>query len=278
MSQRFKTGHYAGGKWGGKLLRAPDIFYEILKKGKDRFIKLEQIAFLRTGVKEGGYSNYITHKSKLDKKDVDKYIPILKNVKEHNKIAISDNDSFITKKITKFRTVVKQRTSVVLWLSGRGSTHKCYKNVKRFTFTGNFIGIEPKEDKNIDWIVAYLNSTLCILISEIIGRSKGIGGAAAVFSKTDLNKLGILDMQEFSKKIINVLNKLQHREIKSIFEECGLDSSKPIREQEPKPLPDRKELDDIIFDALDLTKDERKEIYWAICELVKQRLDKAKSL
>ena len=64
----------------------------------------------------------------------------------------------------------------------------------------------------------------------------------------------------------------------SIFEECGIDPSKQIREQEPNPLPDRTELDNIIFDELGLTEEERKEVYWAVCELVKQRLEKARSL
>lgn len=68
------------------------------------------------------------------------------------------------------------------------------------------------------------------------------------------------------------------REPKSIFEEAGLDGTKPIREQEPRPLTDRKELDEMTFDELGLTKDERKEFYWAVCELVKQRLEKARSL
>ncbi len=39
------------------------------------------------------------------------------------------------------------------------------------------------------------------------------------------------------------------------------------------PLPDRKRLDDIVFDAIGLTAAERKEIYWSVCELVKNRLD-----
>jgi hypothetical protein len=68
------------------------------------------------------------------------------------------------------------------------------------------------------------------------------------------------------------------REIKSIFEELGFDKNKPIREQQPNPLPDRKELDDIIFDELGLTEEERKEVYWSVAELVKQRLDKSKSV
>ena len=48
--------------------------------------------------------------------------------------------------------------------------------------------------------------------------------------------------------------------------------------QEPNSLPDRKVLDDIVFDALSLTEEERKEVYWAVAELVKNRLEKARSV
>ena len=68
------------------------------------------------------------------------------------------------------------------------------------------------------------------------------------------------------------------RDIKEILEECGIDRNNPVREQEPRPLPDRKKLDDIIFDAISLTAAERKEVYWSVCELVKNRLDKAGSV
>ena len=49
-------------------------------------------------------------------------------------------------------------------------------------------------------------------------------------------------------------------------------------EQKPNPLPDRKALDDIVFDILSLTEDERQEVYWAVCELVANRLNKARSV
>lgn len=57
-----------------------------------------------------------------------------------------------------------------------------------------------------------------------------------------------------------------------------INPSRPIREQKPNPLPDRKALDDIVFDILGLTEAERNEVYWAVCELVANRLNKAKSL
>ena len=43
-------------------------------------------------------------------------------------------------------------------------------------------------------------------------------------------------------------------------------------------LSDCRSLDDIVFDALDLTEEERKEVYWAVAELVKNRLEKARSV
>ena len=63
----------------------------------------------------------------------------------------------------------------------------------------------------------------------------------------------------------------------ALCEELGFNRTEPIRDQLPNPLPDRKELDDLIFDELGLTQAERDEVYWSLAELVKQRLDKAAS-
>ena len=48
-----------------------------------------------------------------------------------------------------------------------------------------------------------------------------------------------------------------------------------IRGQEPHLFPDRQNIDDVIFDAIGLTMNERKEVYWSVCKLAKNRLDKA---
>lgn len=60
--------------------------------------------------------------------------------------------------------------------------------------------------------------------------------------------------------------------------ELGINPARPIREQKPNLLPDRKALDDIIFGILGLTEDKRNEVYLAVCELVKNRLEKARSV
>jgi len=48
-----KTGEYIGNKWGGKYLRAPEIYWIILKKGRDKLVRLGDIAEVRFGIKTG---------------------------------------------------------------------------------------------------------------------------------------------------------------------------------------------------------------------------------
>ena len=50
-----KGGHsgYVGDKWGGKYLRAPDIYHHILDKYGDKLVRLGDIATVRFGIKTG---------------------------------------------------------------------------------------------------------------------------------------------------------------------------------------------------------------------------------
>ena len=124
-----------------------------------------------------------------------------------------------------------------------------------------------------------LNSTVTFLMFEVLSR-RGFGGGSAIMVKSDLNNHMLIFNPNLLNEHVydNIFETLTRREIRPIFEECGIDPSKVIREQEPHPLPDRAELDNIIFDELELTHDERNEVYWSVCELVKQRIDKARSL
>jgi len=44
---------YEGNKWGGKYLRAPDIYWRILEKAGDKLVRLGDIAEVRFGIKTG---------------------------------------------------------------------------------------------------------------------------------------------------------------------------------------------------------------------------------
>jgi len=272
---RFKAGSYEANKWGGKYFRAPDIFFKILNDNK--MIKLGSLSKIKTGLKESGYNQYI--KSKTEIKVEEKTLPILKNVRKFEKIEIVSNDSFIIKNIRHFEKATEDKHSKILWPAMRGEKHFCLYNPSNFTFTGNFFGIEVKDDSLERRLLLVLNSSLTFMIFEILAR-KGFGGGSAIMVKSDLdNHMVILNPAYLENtKALQLLQKISKRPIHSIFEELGIDPSKPIREQDPKPFSDRKELDDIIFSELNLTPQERKEIYWSVCELVKNRVQKSKSL
>ncbi|MGD9638725.1 MAG: Eco57I restriction-modification methylase domain-containing protein [Alphaproteobacteria bacterium] len=318
---------YIGDKWGGKYLRAPDIFFTILEKGKDKLVKLKDVAEVRRGITTGcNEFFYLTDTqakewgieeeflkpatmktNELKKIDVSKIKPkgflflcdksktelqgtnALKYIKwgEIAEIEIKQGKDK-GKKLTGFHNIetVKNRKlwyflgdrkeAEILWIIAHNDRNIAFLNSDRLV-GDNFFEITVCKTNKINTLL-FLNSTTTNLFRELYGRSN-FGGGVLKTQKPDLNNFILLkdDCVNFSK--LNT-NNLFNREIKNIFEECGIDpkSDIPIEEQEPKPLADRKELDDIVFDAIGLTIDERKEVYRSVCQLVYNRISKAKSV
>jgi hypothetical protein len=89
----------------------------------------------------------------------------------------------------------------------------------------------------------------------------------------DLSKLQTLQIQKLEK----TLTKLSKRSIGSIFEEIGAHSPEEVSLDKVKP--DRRELDKIIMgEILGLTDEEQLELYRAVIDLVKSRIERAKSV
>ena len=122
-----------------------------------------------------------------------------------------------------------------------------------------------------------LNSTLSLLFVELRGR-KGQGGGVLTFYGPEFTGHQIIDPTLLDGIDDAVYDSLVNREIGEVFEECGFDPEMPIREQEPSPLPDRKVVDDFIFDILELNQEERNEVYWYLCEAVQNRNTRSKSV
>ncbi len=124
-----------------------------------------------------------------------------------------------------------------------------------------------------------LNSTLQSFFVMLFGRAN-LGLGALKFETKDAKNIFLLNPSCISSsKTSEIMAAIGKRPPESLFIECGInpESKTPIEEQEPKPLPDRKELDDIVFDAIGLTDEERKDVYRAVCRLVWNRISKAKS-
>ncbi|ASJ03805.1 hypothetical protein A3L09_10625 (plasmid) [Thermococcus profundus] len=164
------------------------------------------------------------------------------------------------------------------------NTYKIALNTAQALENKNLYGVRLDES-NIDTTMGYLASTILPLFLELYGRSNLGEGVLDidVYMSQEILVLHIDDVDR-AEKLHWLLMKLANRPIKSIFEELGL--PKPNRDfSNVKPedvsigrvLPDRRELDRVIFEALGLTEEEQLEVYRAVVELVKARLVKART-
>jgi type I restriction-modification system DNA methylase subunit len=104
---RSKKATYRGGKWGGKYLRAPDIYWTIQDKGSDKLVKLQELAKVRRGLTTG--ANNFFYVRVLDVRDgiasilcddgskhtiEEEYVcePVLVKAREIVRPHVSDND------------------------------------------------------------------------------------------------------------------------------------------------------------------------------------------
>ncbi len=319
---KFSSGKYTANKWGGKFLRAPDIFFEVMAKSGESLIELNNEYDIDSYLNTGGADKFYFVESKEEKEDIEiiqnqeyeeefevesKYLkPLIKSPTSLQHIKVSEEDSENLKILvippSEFEETDKvneyiefgeekeynersgpsrrtpwwqppkraEKTAEILLPRNFHDRHTLYYNSDGFV-SNRFYRIYEKN--NPGKLAASLNSTLSSLCMELFG-SNDLGQGALGMNKPDYKRILMIDPRELEEPSEDLFD----RETHSIFEEIGLGRNKPIREQEPEPLPDRKELDDIVFDALGLSKDERKEVYWSVAELVKARLDKAESV
>ena len=156
------------------------------------------------------------------------------------------------------------------WMESINDINRVYINDSNLLESDKFYGVTFRSKENSKYYSLLLNSTLYCLFRELKGFAAMGEGVL---------KLPVYDVKDIYFVIPSKKGELNiDREVSSIFTELGINPSRPIREQKPNPLPDRESLDDIVFNILNLTDDERNEVYWSVCKLVKNRLEKAKSV
>lgn len=307
--KKLGNGIYEGDKWLSKYLRAPEIYLNLveIKMGK----QLKDYGEILLGLTSCQNDYFYLTKETIDKFIIpNNYLEyIFRSPQESKKIQIdkkllSYKVFLCNEKIIKDKNVakyvdegLKRGINKVKCLQGRdiwysigcpkkskiflpysyNDTFKVFYSFEELICDKRLVQFIPSSQFDDISIVLMMNSTIWALITEVNG-STNLGEGALIFNTKDFRRFPFyyinFDKRDKDKFIISIFN----RTIKPIFEELGFDKTKPIRSQEPNPLPDRKALDDIIFDALGLTEAERKEVYWSVAELVKNRLDKARSV
>jgi len=312
---------YVGAKWG-KYLRAPEIFFKIMQKGKDKLIPLKEIAEVRFGIKTGANEFFYLTEEEIKQKGIEQEfwmhqdekgnsIPnyIIKNPRECKSIFITsesfdsrilmihkDKDELKGTRILNYieegelKGFEKRPTCASrerwydlgfqnppdgIWFKAFNDRFLAPQNIEHIFSSDRFYGIYLKDKLLKNRLFLYLNSSLPVLFVELFGRVNLGEGAldnmtyeVAIMPIVDIRTVNFHDGRSF-KKFLN-------RSIETIFEELGAFSRKEVALEKVKP--DRRELDKIIMgDILGLTEDEQLEVYRAIIDLVKSRLDRAKS-
>ena len=291
-----RDNRYAGDKWGGKYLRAPDIYWTILEKGKDKLVRLGDVVEVRFGIKTGANEFFYLNHERIQAWDItDKFLkPVIKSPRECKSIRVdpsqlqfklfmchADKSALAGTAALEYiewgesqgyhqRPSCRGRTrwwdlgerdfADLLWIETMHESFKVHRNAPSIYESDKFYGITSQN--NVDTLTALLNSTPVMLFKLLSGfHSLGGGGLkTAVYEVKDFHIIQP-ELLMFSKDLVN---DLIQREVSTI--------------QEDIKHSNRRSLDEIIFDTLGLTQGEQDGVYEAVVNLVESRLRKARSL
>ena len=282
---------FVGDKWGGKYLRAPDIYHAILNNYGDKLVRLGDVATVRFGIKTGANDFFYLTPERIAEFDIEAeyYRPVMTTPQESRRIAVDParlpkrlfmchNDkaeladtgalAYIQwgeKQRYNTRTSVKSRKR---WydLGERNTTQLAMNyliDTTARTFyveDGSLFGDNFQEIRSLTIsqlrLCAALNSTVSQLMFNIGGRAN-FGG-------------GLMKIQTFEIANLQIVNPRLLPEVEATaLHTADWDVLAPSAA--------RRQIDAAVFDALGLTAGEREAVYAGVTELVQNRRQRARS-
>ena len=142
-------------------------------------------------------------------------------------------------------------------------------------------GITPENLRDVEIIGALLNSTLMRFFIEFTCRQLTGAQAIADIDVVVVKQSMIINPEKLSisqrKKLKQYFNNLLRTKSSSIFEELGTNNPEKVSLNKIKP--ERREIDEIVMgEILELSDEEQLEVYQAVVDLVKSRIEKSKSV
>jgi hypothetical protein len=132
----------------------------------------------------------------------------------------------------------------------------------------------PRPQSDPQSLFLALNNSLFALFKELLARPpEGGGGGPLQISVYQYKEMPLPDPELLPQPDPAIMNTFLTRPIRNFWEEVGL--TPPDFAGPPSPLPDRKALDDQVFDALGLSEEERQEVYRETARLVWERIARA---
>ena len=283
---------YAGDKWGGKYLRAPDIYWTILEKGKDKLVRLGDVADVRRGFTTGANEFFYLDAERVQEWGIaSEYLkPVIKSPRECKSIRVDPSQlQFKLFMCHADRAALADTAALdyIKWGESQGFHQRpsCkgrarwwdlgQREIPSLAFnylisstartlyaqngcytSDNFQEVHTDSSLVLP-LCASLNSSLFQLMVNMAGRSN-FGGGLLKIQTYEVSELLCVDPKTFA------------------FEDEAIFASTAWEMLDPTG--DRRALDAIIFDALGLTQGERDGVYEGVVNLVEARLRKARSL
>ncbi len=277
-----------GDKWGGKYLRAPDIYHHILNSYENKLVRLGDVATVRFGIKTGANKFFYLTPERIAEFGIEaeflqrvvlapRHIPSLTvrsdRLQSHVFICHQDKAQLRGTNALKYiefgeQNQVDEISSVASrkpWYSLaetngplamgckiRG-TARTFLNPERCQLDKAFYGVTPK-GVNTQALCAVLNSTIAVMMLEVESNSLG---------------RGLLEIAVFQANNLMLPNpQLLLEPAASVFNASDWDVLAPSAA--------RRHIDEAVFNALELTAGERDAVYEGVWELVQNRQQRAR--
>lgn len=280
-------------KWG-KYLRAPKIYYKILKSPK--IGPFGKIALIRRGFMTGANEFFILDLEKVKLLGIEqKYLkPFIKSPKDAKSLEFSSDDikhfvlmvheekDALPQNVLKYieqgerkkyhlrRSMQNRRlwydlgkrkpAPILLPYMIRQRARTIWNRANAFS-PNVFHEALPNKNVHVQTLLGILNSTPFMLLMELQGRLYGRG----------LLKIETYEWSSFPILNPEKIEATERRRIETAFSKLCKAQNRSINKLE---LEARKELDNAVFDVLELKADERKQVYEGLEALRRMRLQR----
>ena len=292
-SDRMGRRRFVGDKWGAKYLRAPDIYHSILRKVQDtsKLIRLGDIARVNRGIITGANKFFFLSDKRISEWGIeDEFIAsVMTTPRESRSIAVDparlpyrlflchrtkaelsktgalsyinwgESQGFHRKTAPAARKLwyslrkIEARMAINIFI---GSTARTVLASRKLLFSDNFQVINSDATSPTK-LATSMNSSFCQLVLNVQARANF--GA------------GVLEVQTYEVEDLMIVNPL-------LLPEPDVAAFATTDWDVLHPSPERKQIDDAVFDVLGLTTGERDAVYEGVIELVENRKRRARSV
>ena len=283
---------FVGDKWGGKYLRAPDIYHSILNKYSDKLVRLGDVAIVRRGVTTGANDFFYLTRERIAEFGIEpEYCrPVMTTPQESRSISVDParlpkhlfmchsgkdelegtgalayiewgeaqryHERSSTRSRPRWYDLGERHTTRLAMNYLIDTTARTFFIDEGLLVGDNFQEIRSNTLSPLQ-LCAALNSTLSQMIFNISGRAN-FGG-------------GLMKIQTFEIEGLQIIDpRLLPEPNGTVFNNADWDVLTPSAA--------RQHVDATVYDALGLTADERDAVYAGVVELVDNRKRRARSV